>query len=335
MASEDGYIPEAIFLSMNLSIIFTLMKTSILVGGQAVIEGVMMRVPGAYATAVRNPNGDIEIQREKFQSITEKSSFWKKPVFRGMASLFEAMKMGMKTLQWSAEIATPEEESKKQSKLADALSITFAVSLALVLFMIAPYWITTQLFGIGKQAVLFNVVAGIMRITFFIIYLLIISLLKDVRRLFQYHGAEHKVVYNFEAGKEVTIKNAQSFTTLHPRCGTSFMFIVLVAAILIFSIVDSIIIALFGNISLLTRLLSHLPIIPLVAGVGYEMIKLSAKSDKGIFQLLKRPGLWLQKITTKTPDDDMVDVAITALKAAFGDEYEKMSGKEYKAEAIG
>ncbi len=335
MASEGVSAPEAIFLSMNLIPTFTLMKTSILVGGQAVIEGVMMRVPGAYATAVRDPNGEIQIQRKSFVSITETSRFWKRPVLRGMASLFEAMKMGMGTLQWSAEIAVPEEEAKKPSKLADALSILFAISLALVLFMIAPYWITTHVFGVGKQAFLFNLTAGVMRIIFFIIYLMIISMLKDVKRLFQYHGAEHKVVYNFESGKYVSVENAQTFSTLHPRCGTSFMFIILITAILIFSITDTLFIAAYGNISLVVRLLIHLPMIPLVAGVGYELIKLSARSSKKVFIILKQPGLWLQNITTKEPEDDMVEVAVTALKSAFGDEYENVSGKTYTAEAIG
>ena len=335
MASKDVPVLEAIFISMKLSTIIALMKTSILVGVQAVIEGVMMRVPGAYATAVRDPEGTIQIQREKFISITETSRFWKRPLFRGMASLFEAMKMGMKTLQWSAEIAIPEEKTKKPNKLADVLSTVFAISLALVLFMIAPYWITTTLFGVGKKAFLFNMIAGIMRITFFVLYLFIISMLNDVKRLFQYHGAEHKVVYTFEAGQDISIQTAQKFSTLHPRCGTSFMFIVLLTAILFFSVVDTLIIGLIGNMSLHVRLITHLPMIPLVAGIGYEMIKLSARSNKKIVWFIKQPGLWLQKITTKEPDDQMVEVAIEALKSAFGERYEEVTGKEYKAEAIG
>jgi uncharacterized protein YqhQ len=159
--------------------------------------------------------------------------------------------------------------------------------------------------------------------------------LKDVRRLFQYHGAEHRVVYNFESGKDVNVENAQSFPTQHPRCGTSFLFIVLLSAILVFALVDTIVIYFLGTISLPIRLLFHLPMIPFVSGVGYEIIKLSAKSDSLFFSILKKPGLWLQNITTKQPENEMVDVSITALKEAFGDRYDEMVGKEYTAEAIG
>lgn len=159
--------------------------------------------------------------------------------------------------------------------------------------------------------------------------------MKDIRRLFQYHGAEHRVVYNFESGKDINIENAQSFPTQHPRCGTSFLFIVLLSAILIFALVDTIVIYFLGMISLPIRLLFHLPVIPLVSGVGYEIIKLSVKSSSHLFFILKQPGLWLQNITTRQPKDDMVEVAIIALKEAFGNRYEHMVGKEYTAEAIG
>jgi len=312
--------------------LISIMKPSIMVGGQAVIEGVMMRVPGAYATAVRDPKGIVHVQKEEFYSITEKSSFWSKPIFRGMASLYEAMKMGMKTLNYSADIALPDEN--EQSKISEFLSTIFAIALAISLFMIAPMWITTNLMDIEKEALWFNLTSGGFRILFFIIYLFLISLLKDVRRLFQYHGAEHRVVYNFESGKDVNVKNAQSFPTQHPRCGTSFLFIVLLTAILVFAIVDTIVMYYLGTISLPIRLLFHIPMIPLVSGIGYELIKISAKSDFILFYFLKIPGLWLQKITTRSPDEEMVEVSITALKEAFGDKYNQMVGKEYKAEAI-
>ena len=309
------------------------MKPSILVGGQAVIEGVMMRVPGAYATAVRDSDGKIHIQKKEFQSVTERSALWKTPIFRGMASLFEAMKMGMATLQYSADIAMPEEG--EQSKIADYFSSLFAIGLAITLFMIAPMWITTKLMNIEKEALLFNLVSGAFRILFFVVYLGLISLIKDISRLFQYHGAEHRVVYNFESGKNVTVENAQSFPTQHPRCGTSFLFIILLSAIFVFALVDTLVMYFLGTISLPIRLLFHLPMIPFVSGVGYELIKLSVKSESAFFSLLKKPGLWLQNITTKKPEDDMVEVSITALKEAFGDKYKDMIGKEYTAEAIG
>ena len=318
---------------MKKSLLFILMKPSILVGGQAVIEGVMMRVPGFYATAVRDPNGKIHIQKKEFTSITETSVFWKRPIFRGMASLYESMKMGMKTLNFSVDIAMPEEEP--QSKTEEFFSTIFAIGLAITLFIIAPMWLTTTLMDIEREALWFNLVSGAFRIIFFILYLLIISLLKDVKRLFQYHGAEHRVVYNFESGKDVNIENAQSFPTQHPRCGTSFLFIVLLSAIIVFALVDTIVISLLGTISLPMRILFHLPLIPIVSGIGYELIKLSSRKNSLIFKLLKKPGLWLQNITTKPPDDEMVEVSIRALKEAFGDQYEVMIGKEYTAEAIG
>lgn len=318
---------------MKKSLLLITMKPSILVGGQAVIEGVMMRVPGSYATAVRDPNGEIHIQKEDFTSITESSSFWSKPIFRGMASLYESMKMGMKTLNYSADIAMPEEEP--QSKFAEFVSTVFAISLAVFLFMIAPMWVTTTIFDIEKDAFWFNLVSGGFRILFFILYLLIISLLSDVKRLFQYHGAEHRVVYNFESGKDVNVKNAQAFPTQHPRCGTSFLFIVLLSAILVFALVDTLVIGALGTISLPLRLLFHLPLIPFVSGIGYELIKLSSKRSSLVFRILKKPGLWLQNITTKNPEDEMVEVSIEALEKAFGDRYDEMLGKEYTAEAIG
>ncbi len=321
---------------MIKTILLSIMKPTILVGGQAVIEGVMMRVPGAYATAVRDPEGKIHVDRHNFKSITERSNLWNKPIFRGMAGLFEAMKMGMATLQWSADITMPEEKDKKPNPIMEFLSTLFAIGLAITLFMIAPMWITTTLLDVEREAVAFNMVSGGFRITFFVIYLLLISMMKDVKRLFQYHGAEHRVVYNFESGKDVDISNAQSFPTQHPRCGTSFMFIVLLSAIIVFSIIDTIVMFITNHMSLSLRLMVHLPMIPIVAGVSYEVIKIiSRKGDNIIFRMLRAPGLWLQNITTKKPEDDMVDVAITALKEAFGDQYDEMTGKEYVAEAIG
>lgn len=312
------------------------MKPNILVGGQAVIEGVMMRVPGAYSTAVRDPKGNLRLKRENFTSITQSSTFWSKPIFRGIASLYEAMKMGMSTLQWSADISYPEESDNDSnfSKFLDTLTTFISISLAILLFMVLPMWLTTQLLNIEKDAILFNLSSGAFRILFFIIYLFLISRINDVSRLFQYHGAEHKVVYNFESGKDISIKNAKSFSTLHPRCGTSFMFIVLLSAIFVFAVVDTITIYFFGKISLSIRLLSHLPLIPFVSGVGYELIKITSKSESIIFKILKKPGLLLQNITTREPDDKMLEVSIAAIKDAFRDEYEEFRGKQFTAEAI-
>lgn len=316
-------------------LLLTLMKPSILVGGQAVIEGVMMRVPGAYATAVRDPEGNVHVDKHDFTSRVETSAFWKRPILRGIMALFESMKMGMSTLQWSVDIAMPEEAEKKPGRLANILSMLFAIGLAVSMFVVAPLWMTTWLMDIEREAFFFNLISGCFRISFFILYLLAISMMKDVKRLFCYHGAEHRVVFNFESGETVNIENAQSFPTHHPRCGTSFLFIVLLSAILVFALIDTIIIAIFGEITILYRIAFHLPLMPLVAGISYEIIKITARKDKNLFfRALRAPGLWLQRITTQPPDDEMVDVAITALKNAFGDKYGEMAGKKYTAEAI-
>ena len=182
----------------------------------------------------------------------------------------------------------------------------------------------------------FNILAGFLRIIVFLLYLILLSQLQDIKTLFQYHGAEHRVVYNFESGRKLEVKNAQSFPTQHPRCGTSFMFIVLLSAIIVFSLIDTLLIYIIGHITLPIRLMVHLPMIPFVAGISYEVIKITARKENNLlFRLLRAPGLWLQNITTQNPDDDMVEVAIIALKEAFGENYDEMTGKEYIAEAIG
>ena len=321
---------------MNRLLLLLTMKPNILVGGQAVIEGVMMRVPGAYSTAVRDPKGNIQLKRQKFRSITENSTIWSMPILRGIASLYEAMKMGMDTLQWSADITYPEENSDSfASRIVENITTLFSIFLAISLFMVLPIWLTTKLFLIDQEAILFNICSGSFRIVFFIFYLFLISKIADISRLFQYHGAEHKVVYNFESGENISIKNAQLFPTQHPRCGTSFMFIVLLSAIFVFAIVDTITMYFIGDLSLSTRLLTHLPLIPLVSGFGYEMIKITSKSNSLFFYFFKKPGIYLQNITTKQPDDNMVEVSIAAIKDAFGDKYEEFRGQQFTAEAIG
>jgi len=313
-------------------------KSSILVGGQAVMEGVMMRVPGAYATAVRDPKGNIQIDRHEFKSIAEYYPLIRLPIIRGLFSLFEALKIGYSTLQWSADIIEPKEETNKgPNKFIDVLVILFSLLLALGLFFIAPIGLTSWLFDKDQDAFIFNIISGVFRISFFIIYLVLISLMKDVRRLFQYHGAEHKTVYNFEAGTQLNVSNAQQFPTQHPRCGTSFLFIIMIVAILSFAILDSTIMLYIDEMKIWMRLVFHIPFLPIAGGLGYEVLKLTAKYRNNIFFLaLSKPGLWLQNITTRQPDDDQVEVALKALEAAFGDNLAAHTkGETYVAEAIG
>ena len=193
-------------------------------------------------------------------------------------------------------------------------------------------------FANSADVFIFNIISGITRISLFLIYLISISFLKDVHRLFQFHGAEHKTVYNFESGKNLNIDNAQSFSKEHPRCGTSFVFIVMLVSIFSFTIIDSIIMIIFSltELTVVTRLLFHIPCIPLVAGFSYEVLKIIAKYQKYfLFQIFAYPGLLLQRITTQNPDNAQLEVAISALKNAFGDKLSNYEGKEFNADAIG
>jgi uncharacterized protein YqhQ len=226
-------------------------------------------------------------------------------------------------------------EDYKESKLGKFLTTLFALTLGIGLFMVAPLWITTELLSIEKQMLAFNLVAGGFRILFFLIYLYLISRMQDVQRLFQYHGAEHKVVFNFESGLDLSWDNTKRFTTFHPRCGTSFLFIVMLSAIIIYALIDTAVMATFGSINLGMRVISHLIFLPVVAGISYEFIKItSANMGNKFFRGLAQPGMWLQRITTSEPDESQVEVAITSLKTAFGDSYQQFAGKEYVAEAV-
>lgn len=299
-----------------------------------------MRVPGAYAIAVRNPRNEIIAKRTPFVSLTEKHAWMKWPVIRGGIALFESMKIGIATLNESADIAFDENSSAEKTlkeRIQSWLGTAFALVLGIGLFFVLPLFITTKLMNIEKTALLFNLSSGGMRIAFFLLYLWAISLMKDVKRLFQYHGAEHKTVYAFEAGKQLTADDARPFPTQHPRCGTSFLFIVLLSAILLFAFIDTILLWLVdGNMSLKLRLLVHLPLIPLVAGISYEVLKFTARHRNWAWvRALAAPGLWLQNITTSEPDDEQLEVALESLKSAFGDDMEKFQGQTFVAEAIG
>ena len=313
---------------------FIISQTTVLVGGQAVIEGVMMRVPGAYATAVRDNKNVIHVKRIDFISISEKYTFLKKPILRGIINLFESLKIGYSTLQWSADIIMPE-ENNKSNKFIDFFMTCISIALALSLFFIIPIALTTWLFDKDQNPFSFNLISGLFRISFFLFYLILISFMKDIKRLFQYHGAEHKTVYNFESGKKLTIQNAQSFPTQHPRCGTSFLFIIMIVAIISFAILDSFAIFYLGELKIWMRLIMHIPFIPFVASIGYEVLKLTAKHNNNvIFRLLSKPGLWLQNITTKQPDNQQLEVALKALTDAFGGDISNYTGKKFIAQAI-
>lgn len=295
----------------------------ILVGGQAVIEGVMMRTPHAYAVAVRRANGSIEVKREPVKRVSEcwKPLSW--PVIRGFAVLVQSLYLGISTLNYSATVSMEDAEPEKAAKKAAAgkggttlpliASMALGIGGAIVLFVLIPLWITSWLRGYIPAVhnwVVFNLVDGLIRVVFFLAYIIIMSFVKDIRRVFQYHGAEHKVVHTWEAGEALTVENARSKTTLHPRCGTSFMMFVMVVSIVVFSI--------FKFDAFWQIFLSRLVLIPLISGLSYELIRLSAsRCGKGFFRLLVFPGLSLQRITTKPPSDDQLEIAIRALQEAL------------------
>ncbi len=306
------------------------------VGGQAVIEGVMMRSPKRLATAIRRTSGEIEVKTDEYISLIQRKKLFDVPIIRGAITLIEVMILGIKTLQWSADKAMEdlEEEdikngkkvkNKKKQGLSTASAI-FTVAIALTIgigmFFILPIYLTTEIFNIEKEALLFNFVAGLIRISFFLLYVWGISFMKDVKRLFQYHGAEHKSIFAFEDKVFLSPQNVQNYSTFHPRCGTSFLVIVMLISLIFFAFLDTIIISFTGSISFLTRLVTHIPLIPFVGGISYEVLKASAKhADSKIVRWLITPGLGLQRITTSQPDDSQVEVAIAALRAALGEDY--------------
>jgi len=303
------------------------------VGGQAVIEGVMMRAPGRIATAVRRKNGAIVVKKRDFRSLAEKYPLFRLPILRGAVGLLEMMFIGIETLNFSTEVAMQDLELEKRSNgngkpaktrktasnLRLALTVVLSLALGIVVFFVTPLVVTTKLFNVEQQPFWFNIVAGIIRLSILVGYLYVISLMRDVKRLFEYHGAEHKAVFTFESQGELLPSVAAGYTRFHPRCGTSFILIVMVVSMLLFSVVDSLLILWFGKISLLLRLSTHLPLIPLVGGVAYEFIRWSAKrSTTKIGRMLVAPGLWLQRITTEEPDPTQLEVAVIALKCALG-----------------
>jgi uncharacterized protein YqhQ len=293
----------------------------ILVGGQAVIEGVMMRTPRAYAVAVRRADGSIEVKKEPVKRLSDYCKPLSWIVIRGFAVLIQSMILGLRTLNYSVNVSMkdleaeekPKKVKKKSSTFPVALSMVLGVAAVVLLFVLIPLWLTSWLrgyFPVIHNWVVFNLVDGLIRVVIFLGYIILISLMKDIRRVFQYHGAEHKVVHTWEAGEELTVENARRKSTQHPRCGTSFLMFVMVVSIIVFSI--------FKFKAFWAIFLSRLVLIPIVSGLSYELIRLSApRCQKGFFRSIVLPGLALQRITTQEPSDDQLEVAIHALKEAL------------------
>ena len=312
------------------------------VGGQAVIEGVMMRSKDRVATAVRIPNGEILVKTDPYRSLSNRYKLLNTPILRGAVVFLEMLIIGIKTLNFSAEIAVDEADKeeaahngtehvpreKKKNAFFLGLTVVFALAVGIFIFFYLPL-LVSSLFNISKDAVAFNLVAGAIRLTMFVAYVWAISFFSEMNRVFQYHGAEHKSIYAYEMGEELTPERAAEHTRFHPRCGTSFILIVALLAILIYAVSDSIFTIWAGHPpSLGARFLTHFSLLPLVAGTSYELLKLSGKTrDNAVTRTLIKPGLWLQKITTQEPSSDQLEVAIAALEAALGITESRLTSK--------
>lgn len=286
-----------------------------LVGGQAVMEGVMMRAPHSYCTAVRKPNGEIVTEEYPLHRMSEKYPIFKLPIFRGLGMLAQAMTLGVKALKFSANAALDDGSSEKPTEISSkmmAANLAFSLLAFVFLYKFVPLFLATKLGHavptLGSRFAV-NMSDGLIRMAMFFTFLYLLSLMPDMRRVFQYHGAEHKVVFNFESGKPVNVENAQKFVTFHPRCGTSFLFVILGIAMITYALlpIDGFWMKFFARIALL----------PVIAGVSYEVIRFAARRQGTLMNVLTMPGLWLQRITTKQPDDSQAAVAIHALEGAM------------------
>jgi len=275
------------------------MKEKHSIGGQAVIEGVMMRSQNRLAISVRK-KGEIITKKE---NIKKRTGILRWPLIRGIVNLVDMMVVGIKALNWSADQQLGKKE--KISKWEFFYVLAASMGFVILFFIVLPYYLTT--FVSKNQGVLFNLVDGMIRIALFLAYLLLISSMKDVKRLFQYHGAEHKAVNCFEAGKKLSMENIKKYPTIHKRCGTTFILIVFMISIIVFSFIFSS--RWYINIPL------RISLMPVIAGISYEILKFSAKYDNIFTYILTLPGIWLQKLTTKEPTDRQIEVAVKSLKA--------------------
>ena len=279
-------------------------EPSLAFGGQAVIEGVMIRSKKHVVICVRQPNGEISTKTEEINSISERYKILRLPLIRGLVALVESVYLGVKGLYFSANVSLEEEDEKIEPKEM-AVTFVLAIALAIILFSITPFFLTSLLTPF--RGVIFVVIEGIIRIAIFLLYLVIVALIPDFRRVLQYHGAEHTAINAYEAGVEFNVKNAKEYSKLHPRCGTSFLLIVLIISILLFSVLP--------NQDYLTRLSYRIILIPVISAISYEVLKISDRYKNSIImKALVMPGLGLQWLTTRKPDDDMIEVAIKAVK---------------------
>lgn len=294
-----------------------------LIGGQAVMEGVMMRSPHSYCVAVRKPDGEIVTEEQPLPRLSEQYPVFKLPVLRGLGTLGQAMWLGMKALRFSASCALGKESEAepKGTSWTMALNIIASVAFFLGMYKFVPLFLATQLGkvvpAVGSRLAI-NLVDGSIRIVLFLGFLALLSRMKDIHRVFEYHGAEHRTVFNFESGERVSVERAQQFVTWHPRCGTSFLLVVMVISMIAYAFlpIDS-----FAG-----KLGARILLLPVIVGVSYELIRFAARRQGGLLSVLTRPGLWLQRVTTQPPSNDQTEVAIHALERAM--ELERVQGGE-------
>lgn len=309
-----------------------------LVGGQAVMEGVMMRAPHSYCTAVRKADGSIITEEAPLARVSEKYPLFKYPILRGVGTLGQAMWLGVKALRFSANVAAADEAEKQAREKGEApapgakasgeipgwamaLNLIFSFVFFIFLYKFVPLVLTTQLerqFAQVQNPIVFNLVDGVIRLVIFLAFLWMISRWRDIHRVFEFHGAEHRVVFNFESGQPLSVANAQKFVTWHPRCGTSFLLVVMLVSILVYAIIPA--------HTFMAKMALRVLALPLITGLSYEAIRFAAKRRASLMALITAPGLWLQRITTQTPADDQTEVAIHALEGAMT--LEKSQGGE-------
>lgn len=301
-------------------------KTSI--GGQALMEGVMMRGPKEYAMAVRKPDGEIIVEKRPVASVLQKSKILKLPIIRGCISFFESMITGVKALMFSAEFFDIEGEEESQSKFDKWLddkfgdkikdiviyvSVVLSLIFSVALFFLLPNFITelvAKLTNMDVDGTLRTVIEGVIRMAIFLSYILLVSQMKDIKRVFMYHGAEHKTIAAYENGDELTVENARENSRLHPRCGTSFLIFVMIISVIVFMLIPK-------GLTWYNRALFKILLLPVVAGVSYEIIKFAGRHENWFTKLISKPGMWLQYITTREPDDSQLEVAIASMKAVL------------------
>ena len=282
------------------------------IGGQAVMEGVMMRNADKYAVAVRKTDGEIVVKTEEYKGIVQNKKIRSLPIIRGVFSFIDSMVLGMSTLTYSASFFMDEEEEEKDEKKESVmmgLTIACSVVMAVAIFMILPYFLSQLFRKFTDSTTLITLLEGAVRLVIFFGYILLISRMKDIQRVFMYHGAEHKCINCIEHGMELNVENVRKSSRLHKRCGTSFLLSVMLISIVFFMFirVDS------PVLKVVLRVL----LVPVIAGVSYEFIRLAGRSDNAVVNLLSKPGLWLQGLTTREPDDEMIEVGIASVEAVF------------------